>query len=73
MSDSCDPMNCSLPGSSAHGILQARRLEWVAISFSKIHQCVPTMGQVSKGVIQDIADYKTIKTTEFVFEGTSHL
>ena len=38
-----------------------------------IHQCVPTMGQVSKGVIQDIADYKTIKTTEFVFEGTSHL
>ena len=30
----CDPMNCSLPGSSLHGILQARVLEWVAISFS---------------------------------------
>ena len=30
----CDPMNCSLPGSSVHGILQARILEWVAISFS---------------------------------------
>ena len=29
-----DPMDCSLPGSSAHGILQARLLEWVAISFS---------------------------------------
>ena len=28
----CDPMNCSLPGSSIHGILQARTLEWVAIS-----------------------------------------
>ena len=28
----CDPMNCSLSGSSAHGILQARILEWVAIS-----------------------------------------
>ena len=27
----CDPMNCSLPGSSVHGILQARILEWVAI------------------------------------------
>ena len=27
----CDPMNCSLPGSSLHGILQARVLEWVAI------------------------------------------
>ena len=30
----CDPMDCSLPGSSLHGILQARVLEWVAISFS---------------------------------------
>ena len=30
-----DPMDCSLPGSSVHGILQARRLEWVAISFSR--------------------------------------
>ena len=27
----CDPMNCSLPGSSVHGILQARILEWVAM------------------------------------------
>ena len=26
-----DPMDCSLPGSSVHGILQARKLEWVAI------------------------------------------
>ena len=31
----CDPMDCSLPGSSVHGILQARILEWVTISFSK--------------------------------------
>ena len=30
-----DPMDCSLPGSSVHGIFQARVLEWVAISFSK--------------------------------------
>ena len=30
----CDPMACSLPGFSVHGILQARTLEWVAISFS---------------------------------------
>ena len=34
VSDSCDPMDCSSPGSSVHGILQARVLEWVAISFS---------------------------------------
>ena len=31
----CDPMDCSLPGSSVHGILRARVLEWVAISFSR--------------------------------------
>ena len=30
-----DTVNCSLPGSSVHGILQARILEWVAISFSR--------------------------------------
>ena len=31
----CDPMDCNPPGSSVHGILQARILEWVAISFSR--------------------------------------
>ena len=31
----CDPMDCSLPGSSVHGILQARILKWVAIPFSR--------------------------------------
>ena len=30
----CDPMDCSLPGSSIHGIFQARVLEWGAIAFS---------------------------------------
>ena len=29
----CDPMDCSLSGSSVHGALQARMLEWVAIPF----------------------------------------
>ena len=31
----CDPMDCSPPGSSLHGIFQLRILEWVAISFSR--------------------------------------
>ena len=35
VSDSLRPMDCSPPSSSVHGILQARILEWVAISFSK--------------------------------------
>ena len=48
----CHPMDCSLPGSSVHGILQARTLEWVAISFSKSsHQSV----QFSHSVMSDSA------------------
>ena len=31
----CNPIDCSLPGSSVHGILQARTLEWVAMPSSK--------------------------------------
>ena len=31
----CEPVDCSPPGSSVHGILQARILEWVAISSSR--------------------------------------
>ena len=31
-----NPMDCSLPGSSVHGIFQARILEWVAISYSNL-------------------------------------
>ena len=36
----CNPMDSRLPGSSVHGILQARILEWVAISFSR-ESCNP--------------------------------
>ena len=32
----CDPMDCSLPGSSVMGILQARILEWVAMPSSRV-------------------------------------
>ena len=35
VSDSCDPMDCSPPGSSVQGVSQARILEWGAISFSR--------------------------------------
>ena len=38
----CNPMDCSLPDSSVHGIFQARVLEWVAISFSR--GIFPTQG-----------------------------
>ena len=35
----CNPMDSSLPGSSVHGILQARILEWVAVPFSRGSSC----------------------------------
>ena len=35
----CNPMDCSLPGFSVHGVFQARVLEWVAISFSRGSSC----------------------------------
>ena len=35
-----DPMDCSLPGSSVHGIFQERVLEWVAIAFSNKYICI---------------------------------
>jgi len=38
MSDSCSPVDCSLPSSSVCGILQARTLEWVAVADEKVVQ-----------------------------------
>ena len=35
VSNSCDPMDCRPPGSSVHGVFQARILEWLVISFSR--------------------------------------
>ena len=41
-----DLMDCSLPGSSVHGIVQARVLEWVAIAFSAMQETpVQFLGQ----------------------------
>ena len=43
----CNPINGSPPGSPIPGILQARTLEWVAISFSKLHSQSPAISQLS--------------------------
>ena len=40
-----DPMDCSLPGSSIHGIFQARVLEWVAIAFSENNNATSALRQ----------------------------
>ena len=45
----CNPMDCSLPHSSVHGIFQARVLEWVAISFSNyMHIIVQYFGHLMR-------------------------
>ena len=44
----CDPIDGSPPGSSAHGILQVRILEWVAISFSWMQLEIIILGAVSQ-------------------------
>ena len=60
-----DPMDCSLPGSSIHGILQARVVEWGAIAFSDIYALVYRIGvflsgfnsvQFSRSVMSDSCD-----------------
>ena len=48
-------MDCSLPGSSAHGIFQARVLEWVAIAFSALGPEVVAISQTFFG-FQDLEE-----------------
>ena len=55
----CDPMDSSLPGSSVHGIFQARVLEWVAISFSKGSSWPRDRTQVSRIVDRRFAVWAT--------------
>ena len=43
-----NPMDCSLPGSSIHGIFQARVLEWGAIAFSNLASSQPLLIQEAK-------------------------
>ena len=48
VSDSSDPMDCGPPGSSVHGIFQARVLEWVAIAFSNCACSYITKNEIHK-------------------------
>jgi len=43
-----DPMDCSLPGSSIHGIFQARVLEWGAIAFSAVMQYLDAISKTTE-------------------------
>ena len=43
-----DPMDCSPPGSSVHGILQARVMEWGAIAFSAMDMSLSKLREIVK-------------------------
>ena len=45
-----NPMDCSLPGSSIHGIFQARVLEWVAVAFSILRTVILHFSHCQKSV-----------------------
>ena len=59
----CDPMDCSLPGSPVPGILQARSLEWVAISFSNAWS---GKWKWSRSVVSDSTQRHGLQPTRFL-------
>ena len=55
----CDPMDCSLLGSSVHGIFQAIVLEWIAISFSRGSSQPRYLGHEDSNIVKAIYDKPT--------------
>ena len=55
-----DPMDCSLPGSSIHGIFQARVLEWGATAFSNIYTLLYIKQKINKDLL-----YSTGNSTQY--------
>ena len=51
----CDPVDCSSPGSSVHGVLQVGILEWVAISFSKLKANQSSITSLNQSINGDIS------------------
>ena len=70
----CDPMDCSLPGSSVHGIFQARILEWVAISYSwgssrpKDQSCFSCVSCIGRWILYHWVTWKFWESYETPFD-----
>ena len=60
----CDPMDCSPPGSSVHGIPQARILEWVAIVWERVKYLLIYLGSISL-MFTDHVQYNFLNSIEF--------
>ena len=65
-----NPLDCSLPGSSVHGILQARLLEWVAIPFSNN---LPNLGNLDLPLCRQFLQRQLQTTHGHVFCGLKQL
>ena len=61
----CDPMDCSPPGSSVHGIFQAIVLEWIAISFSRGSSWPRDQTQVSRIIDRCFTIWATREVTSW--------
>ena len=68
-----DPMDCSLPGSSVHGIFQARVLEWIAISFSRGSSRPRDWTQVSCIIGRRFTLWATREAPSFIYTYTPNL
>ena len=64
----CDPMDCSLSGSSVPGIVQAKVLEWGAIAFSKRYtcNCSNDMSQKSPSLVNFISSLAPLLSSYFI-------
>ena len=54
----CDPMDYSAPSSSVHGILQARILEWVAISQSRDQTCISYISCIGRQILHHCSTWE---------------
>ena len=61
----CDPMDCSLPGFSVHGILQARILEWIALPFSRGTSQPRDRTLVAQGVFSQLEVFPSLNCCLF--------
>ena len=73
----CHPMDCSLPGSSVHGILQGRILEWVALpscrgsSRPRDQTCVSYISCIGRGFFTTSTTCKAQEVAESILNGSS--
>ena len=78
----CNFMDCSLPGSSVHGIFQARVLEWVASAFSplaahkcydqvKVTQSCPTLWDPMDYTVHGLLQARIVERVAFIFTSRS--